>query len=320
MPLLDRGDTAVHYEITGPSTGRDPLLLSHGYSASSSMWAPNLAALAADRQVITWDLRGHGRSPSPADPACYSEATSVADMAAVLDACGVARAAVGGLSLGGYLSLAFHLAHPERVSSLLLFDTGPGFKDDAARATWNELAESFAVDFDQHGLDALSASPEIGPGPHDPVGLALAARGILTQHDASVITSLPTIAVPTLVLVGERDRPFLAAADYMARKVPGAAKVVLADAGHASNLDQPDAFDRAVTAFLDDLDLALPLTWRHLRTDSVRSCRLVGGSRRQNPSGLGSRSSNSGSRPSLLAANVSIMSPGWNMPVCQVAM
>src|SRR5262245_1654254 len=109
----------------GPATGRTPLLLTHGYSASSSMWRPNMAALSATRPVITWDIRGHGQSESPRDPARYSEAASIADMAAILDACGIERAAVGGLSLGGYLSLAFHLAHPQRVAGLLLCDTGP---------------------------------------------------------------------------------------------------------------------------------------------------------------------------------------------------
>ncbi len=258
MPDLYRPDTTIHYEITGVVSDRTPLLLSHGYSASSSMWGPNLAALGADRPVITWDIRGHGRSLSPTDPACYSQAASVADMAAILDACGVGRAAVGGLSLGGYLSLAFHLEHPDRVAALLLFDTGPGFKNDAARTEWNERAEAYAVAFEGRGLDALGESPEVAPGPHDPTGLALAARGILIQRDAAVITSLPSIAVPTLVLVGEDDRPFLAAADYMAAKVPDATKVVLARAGHASNIDQPAAFDRAVTDFLAGVDPPSP--------------------------------------------------------------
>jgi pimeloyl-ACP methyl ester carboxylesterase len=69
-----------------------------------------------------------------------------------------------------------------------------------------------------------------------------------------VITSLPQVDVPTLVLVGQKDRPFLAAADYMANKISGASKVVLADAGHASNLDQPEAFYDAVNTFLDHVD------------------------------------------------------------------
>jgi pimeloyl-ACP methyl ester carboxylesterase len=254
VPSLDREGITIHYEVHGTSTDRIPLLLTHGYSASSAMWEPNLGALSAHRQVITWDIRGHGESDSPTEPSSYSEQASVADMAAILDVCGVARAAIGGLSLGGYLSLAFGLAHPASVAALLLFDTGPGFKQDIRRQQWNEQAEAFAVAFSRDGLKALSSSPEVSRGAHNPTGLALAARGILTQRDPSVITSLPHIAVPTLVLVGEADRPFLAATDYMAAKIPGAIKVVIPDAGHASNIDQPKAFNQAVNAFLDHAD------------------------------------------------------------------
>jgi pimeloyl-ACP methyl ester carboxylesterase len=218
------------------------------------MWTPNLAALARDRQVITWDIRGHGRSASPADRSLYSEEASIADMAAVLDACGVRRAAIGGLSLGGYLSLAFHLVHPGRVAALLLFDTGPGFKQDRARERWNSYAGARADALDRDGLAALSTGVEVGPGPHDPMGLALAGRGILTQRDSRVIDSLPAIRVPTLVLVGEHDEPFLAATDYMAGKIPGAVKAILRDAGHAANIDQPDAFNGVVNEFLDTVD------------------------------------------------------------------
>ena len=81
-------------------------------------------------------------------------------------------------------------------------------------------------------------------------GLVRAARGMLTQRDAGVMSSLPTIAVPTLVVVGADDAPFLAAADYMAGKIPGAKKVVIPDAGHAANMDQPAAFNAAVRGFL----------------------------------------------------------------------
>jgi pimeloyl-ACP methyl ester carboxylesterase len=78
---------------------------------------------------------------------------------------------------------------------------------------------------------------------------------MLTQKDARVIASLPTIAVPSLVVVGANDTPFLAASDYMAAKIPGAKKAVIAEAGHAANIDQPEAFDRAVLAFLAEAGL-----------------------------------------------------------------
>jgi pimeloyl-ACP methyl ester carboxylesterase len=251
---LDRDGVTLFYEQHGPATGRTPLLLTHGYSASSAMWRPNIAALSAARPVVTWDIRGHGRSESPRDPARYSEAASIADMAAILDACGIQRAAIGGLSLGGYLSLAFNLAHPERVAGLLLCDTGPGFRQADGRTRWNAFAIARAEDLERRGLAALSTSPEVGPGPHDQAGLALAARGILTQHDSRVLDSLASIRIPTLIIVGEHDAPFLAASDYMAAKIPGATKCVLTGAGHAANIDQPVAFDAATTAFLERLD------------------------------------------------------------------
>jgi pimeloyl-ACP methyl ester carboxylesterase len=254
LPRLARGGVTIHYEVHGSRSERTPLFLSHGYSASCAMWKPNLAELGADRQVITWDMRGHGYSDSPKDPSRYSEQACVEDMAAILDACGVKRAAIGGLSLGGYLSLAFNVAHPGRVTALLLFDTGPGFKQEASRELWNRQAAAYAEAFELKGMRAIAGGPEVGRGPHTPAGLALAARGILAQSDASVIESLPGIAVPTLVLVGENDEPFLLATDYMASKIPGATKVVMRNAGHASNIDQPHAFNETVVGFLRRVD------------------------------------------------------------------
>jgi pimeloyl-ACP methyl ester carboxylesterase len=248
---LERDGVRLYYETHGTRTARLPLFLTHGYSSSSAMWAPNLERLSADRLVVTWDLRGHGRTVTPADPAFYSHEQCVDDMAALLDVCEIDRAVVGGLSLGGYLSLSFLGAHPDRVAALGLFDTGPGFKNAEARERWNEFAESRAQAFEAQGLEALPKSPEVRLAGHDPVGLALAARYIMKQHDAAVISSLSDIGVPTLVIVGENDRAFLAGADYMASHIPGAEKQVLASAGHAANIDQPGAFNDAVVAFLD---------------------------------------------------------------------
>jgi pimeloyl-ACP methyl ester carboxylesterase len=249
---LDRDGVGIFCEVAGQRGAAVPLLLTHGFSASTEMWQPNLAALSAGRQVITWDIRGHGLSDSPEDPARYSEALSVADMAAVLDAAGVERAVIGGLSLGGYLSLAFHLAHPDRVAALMLFDTGPGYRRDEPRAEWNARVERTAQGFEREGVGALRDSPEVARTTNrNPAGLARAARGIMAQFDSRIIDSLATISVPTLVLVGANDTPFLGAADYMAAKIPAATRVVVEGAGHASNIDQPEAFDRAVLDFVE---------------------------------------------------------------------
>jgi pimeloyl-ACP methyl ester carboxylesterase len=179
----------------------------------------------------------------------------MADMAALLDKVGARTAIVGGLSLGGYMSLAFYRAHPERVAALLIIDTGPGFKKDDAREAWNKRAYDTSDRFEREGLEILkSLSPErSGVSHRDAKGLARAARGMLTQRDARVIELLPSIKVPSLVVVGADDAPFLAASDYMAAKIPGAKKAVIPAAGHAVNIDQPQAFIDAVLPFLDGL-------------------------------------------------------------------
>ncbi len=248
MPYVDRDGVKVFYEVVGAG---EPVLLTHGYGASGEMWAPQVKALADRYRVITWDMRGHGRTDSPADPARYSAAATVDDIHAVLDAVGVARAVIGGLSLGGFMSLAFYLAHPAMVRGLVLCDTGPGYRNAEAREKWNEMARSRATAFEQRGLGAGSTSPEAKAATHRSAqGLAHAARGMLTQADDRVITALPTIAVPTFVVVGDRDEPFVKPCQYMAGKIPGAELVVIRDAGHASNLDQPEQFTRALASFL----------------------------------------------------------------------
>ena len=251
--LRDDGVT-LWYEVHGPpGDDPEPLLLTHGFGATAGMWDSNLEALSASRRVIRWDLRGHGRSDAPADLGRYTHAACVADMAALLHATGARRAVVAGMSLGGYLSLAFHLGHPERVAALVLVDTGPGYRDDGARAGWNEWTERAAADIEARGAQALGDSPEARSAEHvhGLGGVVNAARGLLPQHDGRVIESLPDIAVPALIVVGERDAPFLGAAEAMARRIPGARKVVLADAGHAPNIDRPAEFDRAVLDFLE---------------------------------------------------------------------
>ena len=221
------------------------------------MWDGQIAAFAARHRVITWDLRGHGEADDPDDPAAYSEALTVADMAALLRNCGVERAVIGGLSLGGYMSLAFHLAHPEMVRALMLFDTGPGFRNPDARQAWNERALQRALDLKARGFAALGQNDEVRTSKHRSArGLAGAARGMLAQADDHIIAGLDKIAVPTLVLVGADDTHFLAAADYMARKIPDAMRVTIPNAGHASNLHQPGLFNRAVMDFLGGLPSA----------------------------------------------------------------
>jgi pimeloyl-ACP methyl ester carboxylesterase len=204
------------------------------------MWQGQLGPLGQGNRIITWDMRGHGQSQAGNDQAAYSEAATIDDMLAILDHLGIGRAAIGGLSLGGYMSLGFHRLHPKRVAALMIIDSGPGFRRDEPRHEWNERALATA---ERYATAAATGSTLAK-------GLSLAARGMLTQRDGAAMDSLPSITVPTLILVGAKDRNFLQAADLMAAKIEGAEKVVIPEAGHIANVDQPAAFNEAVAGFL----------------------------------------------------------------------
>jgi pimeloyl-ACP methyl ester carboxylesterase len=244
----------IRYEVTGHGPA---VLLSHGYSATGRMWDGQHRAFSGRYRVISWDMRGHGETESPDDPARYSADLTVADMRALLEHLGETRAVIGGLSLGGYMSLAFHARHPEMVRALVICDSGPGYRNPEARADWNRRAHERAADLEARGLDVLAGGSremrEAVRRHRSAQGLAHAARGMLAQEDARVIDSLPSIRVPTLVIVGDRDRPFIAPSEYMAKKIAGARLEVIAGAGHSSNLDQPEAFNRALNDFLESL-------------------------------------------------------------------
>ena len=252
MAYVERPGARVHYEVRGSGPA---ILLSHGFSATAGMWDVNAPALSRAHRLVTWDMRGHGDSDSPEDPSLYSEEATLGDMNAILDAVGADKAVIGGLSLGGFMSLAFNRSFPERVRALLIIATGPGFRKDEARAEWNVYAETMAQKLEAKGLDYLKRlTPEMATSRHRTAdGLVKAARGMLGQRDGSVMESLPHIRVPALIVVGEKDKGFLNAAAYMAEKIPNARRVTIPDAGHAVNIEQREAFDAAVTEFLASL-------------------------------------------------------------------
>ncbi len=254
MPYLTRDGVRLYYEVYGNGT---PLILSHGYSSTSDMWRQQVSTISKSFTLIIWDMLGHGNSDYPTEQSLYSEAHTVADIAALLDhVCPGRKAIVGGLSLGGYMSLAFYRVHSERVKALLIIDTGPGFKKDSAREAWNKTAHETAARFEQRGLETLqNSTPERSQVTHrNADGLARAARGMLAQRNSDVFHSLDSIKVPSIIIVGADDKPFIAATDYMTKKIPGAQKVVIPNAGHAANIDQPQAFLDGLMPFLDKVE------------------------------------------------------------------
>lgn len=258
MPKAMINGAEIYYEVHGDGF---PVVFTHGFAGTTWMWHPQTPVLSQRYKFISWDARGHGQSASPPSPDQYSADIVVDDLYQLLRLLNVERAVVGGLSMGGYLSLRFYMRHLEMVAALILMDTGPGYRNPAHMAEWNEEQEHRARLLETQGMEAFADDPATATldtyTPRDlmlkqnPVGLAHMARKVVAQHDTRVISSLGDIKVPTLILVGDQDTPFLKASEYMEKAVPGAEYVVIPNAGHASNIDNADAFNKAVLDFLN---------------------------------------------------------------------
>lgn len=266
MPRVGVNGVSLYYEVAGHGP---PLVLAHGFACGLRMWDPQVKALARRWRVVTYDVRGHGISEAPADPAAYSQPIFVADLRALLERLGIRRAAVGGLSMGGNIALNFALAHAEMVTALVIADTGAG-SDQTAE--WVATVHSLAGALEREGVEAFADSALANPlfaryaaqGPaaerfirsclmtHRARGLALTAREVLAKRPTiySLGPRLRALAVPTLLIVGEHDEPCVKVHRFMAEAIPGARSVTIPGVGHLTNLEAPRAFTRAVTAFL----------------------------------------------------------------------
>jgi len=264
--IATRDGLEVYAEAHGEGV---PLVLSCALCTTHENWRAQVEPLvAAGARVVLWDYRGHGLSDAPEDPAAYTMELVVDDLLRVLDACAPGEpAVVGGLSFGGLTSLHLALARPERVRGLVLVDTGPGFKNPKAQARWEQQVERTASFIEREGMEAFvagKAAPTlVGLRPELPAARA-AARAIAAQtpHGVAqfarrvagpaspVIEQLGEIDAPALVVVGEKDEPYLAAADVLAARLPRAERVTIPGAGHIVNIEQASAFDASVAGFL----------------------------------------------------------------------
>ena len=134
MPYTVRDGVHIYYENHGQGL---PVLLSHGFGASTGMWQTQIEAFQDTYRLIPWDMRGHGQSDSPDEQTRYSHAHTIEDMRAILDTLHIDQAVIAGHSLGGFMSLAFHVKYPAPVEGLILQGCGPGYRNPETRAAWN---------------------------------------------------------------------------------------------------------------------------------------------------------------------------------------
>jgi pimeloyl-ACP methyl ester carboxylesterase len=254
MPILELPDARIAYDVVGSGP---PIVFLHGVGSNRQTWRGQLDEFSATQTAVAIDARGYGGSWTKPDT--VSMARFAADTAAVIQAVGRGHAHVCGLSMGGIVALHLWRDHPQVVRSLVLADSWAWHPAAAA----GQDARLAAIDANDMASLARTRMPAVyGPG----AAPLLVRRGVETfaSLDKSVYraasadlwgvdmrTVASSVTVPTLVLVGEHDAiapPHLSR--ELAGLIPGAQLVVIPDAGHLPNEENPAAFNQAVRTFL----------------------------------------------------------------------
>jgi pimeloyl-ACP methyl ester carboxylesterase len=289
MPTVRANGIDIRYERIGPNAGT-PLVLTHGFAAPLDQWIDEVRPLADERPLLMYDVRGHGRTTVPADPADYSVPSFAADLSALLRALGIERAHIGGVSMGGIVTAQFAVDFPEMCESVLLCDTtcgnAPLGSDPSAEgpaADWERrMRTGFPLLMNsvrERGMEATvrrewdwnqQNNPHINESPYTlegdlqriklmtPEGYLGAAQAIIDRPDLT--DRIPTITAPTLVMIGAWD-DFLPCALRDHGLIPGSRLVIRNRCGHGARW-RLDTFLAEVEHFLDDVEAGRPVAGR----------------------------------------------------------
>jgi pimeloyl-ACP methyl ester carboxylesterase len=258
--------TRLHYEEAGSGT---PLIFIHEFAGDHRSWEPQMRFFSRYFRCITYAARGFPPSDIPEDGGRYSQAHARDDVVAVLDHLKIDRAHVVGLSMGGFAALHVGITHPKRARSLVIAGCGYGAepdKKDKFRAECEAAAASFLANWSE-----AAGKYALGPtrvqfqnkdprgwaefaqqlAEHSPKGQALTMRGVQMRRPSlyELVDDMRKIDVPSLIVTGDEDDPCLEPALLMKRSIPNAGLVVLPRAGHTINIEDPEAFNRALFEF-----------------------------------------------------------------------
>jgi pimeloyl-ACP methyl ester carboxylesterase len=267
------GGIEMEYEEHG--SGDRPFVLVHGFTGSRDDWKEHLPSLGKRGRTLAVDQRGHGGTTNTGDAASYHIDQLTSDLAGFLDAVGAPHVDLLGHSMGGAVALRFVLAHPERVSSLILMDT----LSETIHSDAHKFLQIGAKIAREQGMEALYRITRAGSERNeqtpkavkrcietmgadlyweraraknlamDPV--AFDALGTALAHTKGVTDRLGEIACPTTVIVGAEDTPFLKPSELMATRIPGARKVVIEGGAHCPQVEAPEKWIAAIDAHLD---------------------------------------------------------------------
>jgi pimeloyl-ACP methyl ester carboxylesterase len=248
-----------------------PILFIHEFAADHRTWAGQVSALSGEFQCLTYSARGYPPSDVPPAPGSYSFMRAADDAVDVLDCLGVARAHIVGLSMGGFCALQLGIRYPDRVASLLVSSAGSG-ASPARRGAFRAETESLAESFRRDGSPAVAQKLAVGPSriqlrrkneaawdefvaqlsEHSAEGMALTVLGVQRSRPSlyEITDQLRQITAPTLIVNGDEDEACLEPGLMLKRTIPAAGLLVLPNAGHALNLEEPELYNHIARTFI----------------------------------------------------------------------
>jgi len=273
MPTLTTDDgVKLYYEETGSGT---PIVFVHEFAGDFRSWEPQVRHFSRRYRCIAYNARGYPPSEVPSDVERYSQQRARDDVRSVLDALGLERAHVVGLSMGGFASLHFGIAYSPRALSLVVAGCGYG-AHPSQYAQFQEQARALAKSMVEEGMVAVAATYGHGPArtqlkEKDPRGFAEFVRNF-SEHSAQgsantmlgyqarrpslydLTAEMARITAPVLIVAGDEDDATLEPSVLMKRTIPTAALAVLPKSGHVLNLEEPTLFNRVVEDFFHQVE------------------------------------------------------------------
>ncbi len=264
--------TGLAFEECGHGT---PVIFVHEFAGDMRSWEQQLRHFGQRYRAIAYNARGYPPSDVPANLDAYSQAQAADDIAAVLYALGIESAHVVGLSMGGFATLHFGFRHPSRARSLVVAGCGYG-AEPGQQAVFRGEADLIADVLKRDGMEKFAARYAYGPtrvqfenkdprgfaefaamlASHSAIGSANTQLGVQKERPSlyDLVDDMRRLTVPTLVLTGDEDWPCLLPGILMKREISTAALSVMPNCGHTLNLEDPDAFNGIVGAFLAQVD------------------------------------------------------------------
>jgi pimeloyl-ACP methyl ester carboxylesterase len=279
MPHITADDgVKLYYEETGSGL---PVVFVHEFAGDYRSYETQMRYFGRRYRCIAYNARGYPPSDVPKDQARYSQDRARDDIRAVLDGLKIEQAHIVGLSMGGFATLHFGFTYPKRARSLVVAGCGYGAAPDK-RAQFAAEAEAVAAQFERQTMAKAAEGYALGPtrvqfqnkdrrgwkefanqlAEHSTEGSALTMRGVQARRPSlfDLVEQMKTITAPTLIMTGDEDWPCLEPALLMKRTIPTAALVVMPNAGHAINLEDPAAFNAHIADFFHSVDVG---AWRN---------------------------------------------------------